>query len=537
MSNTRTPDEQLSELMGFFSDKPLDYVMFNFPWRTEPAIQMVKLQEPYKSRFHSEYGPDLWACEFLDELGADIRKRGFDGRHAVAPLKYTTSSGHGIGKSTMVAWIIKFIGDCYPWSMGVVTANTGDQLRTKTWAELAKWNAMSKTSHLWSYSNARGNMNIHRIGEKDTEAKWRCDAMTARAENSEAFQGLHAANSVPYYIFDEASGIENAIWESRIGGATDGMPMSFDFGNPTRKTGYFFENTVGANKHRFTVRKIDSRTVAITNKELMEEWRLDWGEESDLFKVKVRGEFPSSSSVQFIGSDLVFDAMHRPALATNVDPLVIGVDVARFGINDTVIYPRIGNDARSFPFKRFNGLDAVQVAEKVIEVLQEFQRLGRKCNGLFIDGGGLGAGPIDILRRLGYNPIDVNFGGKPGDMKYRYKGDEMWGRMRDSIGSGLALPNDRELESQLTQREYGLTASGGRINLETKKLMTERLGNKHGVSPDVADALALTYSQVVALDVMTPQEVSAMGNKDLAALFSNAAKTTNWDYDPLEAKW
>jgi hypothetical protein len=88
-------------------------------------------------------------------------------------------------------------------------------------------------------------MSLYRRGDKAISQKWRCDAMTARAENAEAFQGLHAANSTPFYIFDEASGIDDAIWEARFGGATDGEPMSFDFGNPTRKSGYFYENTIG----------------------------------------------------------------------------------------------------------------------------------------------------------------------------------------------------------------------------------------------------------------------------------------------------
>jgi hypothetical protein len=229
--------------------------------------------------------------------------------------------------------------------------------------------------------------------------------------------------------------------------------------------------------------------------------------------------------------------MHRPTASSSIDPLVIGVDVARFGSNDTVLYPRFGLDARSFPYKRFNGLDGVQVAEQVILMLQEFASVGRKCNGLFIDGGGLGAGPIDILRRLGYNPIDINMGGKPSSMKYRFKVDEMWGRLRDALISGLALPNDPELAAQLTQREYGLTAAGARINLESKGQMHDRLGNSYGASPDVADALALTYAQEVALpdnfsDMLRDAKTS---NEELLNL--SRAGQTNWDYDPMETRW
>jgi hypothetical protein len=485
-------DHKIGEIVGVLKNYPLEYVMWNFPWLNNADIQQVKLLEPYASRFGVEYGPDVWACEFLDDLGDKIRARKFDGKKATLPIRFSTSSGHGIGKSTTTSWLIMFIQDCYQWAMGVVTANTSDQLRTKTWAELSKWHRLAITGHLWEYTNSRGNMALVRKGDRSVGAKWRCDAMTARAENAEAFQGLHAANSVPYYIFDEASGIEQEIWQARYGGATDGMPMSFDWGNPTRKSGEFYENTVGDNKHRFITRCIDSRTVQITNKDLIEEWRQDWGEDSDLFKVKVRGVFPSAGSVQFISSDLVSDAMRRPASHSKADPLIIGVDVARFGVNDTIIFPRIGMDARSFPYKRYNGLDAYAVADKVIEVINEFAALGKPVAGLFVDGGGLGAGPVDILRRLGWNPIDVNFGKGSSDSRFRYWGDQMWGQLRDALDR-LALPFDEDLRKELTVREYGLTPTG-KINLESKKIMQER-----GVpSPDIADALALTFAQQTA---------------------------------------
>jgi hypothetical protein len=357
-------------------------------------------------------------------------------------------------------------------------------------------------------------MALYRIGAGDVSKNWRVDAMTCREENSEAFQGLHAANSTPFYIFDEASGIPDKIWESRFGGATDGEPMSFDFGNPTRKSGYFFENCIGRYRHRYNVRSVDSRSVRITNKALMEEWRHDWGEDSDLFKVKVKGEFPSAGSVQFIPTDLVMDAqMQMPVTSLN-DAVIIGVDVARFGDNNTVLYPRVGMDAKSFPFRTYNGLDNVQVAEKVIELVNDFKALGKNQPTIFVDGGGLGGGVVDILRRLGYSPIDVNFGGKAADRKWWRKGDEMWGRMKDAM-QRLSIPDDADLRDQLTQREYGFSQDGSRIRLESKADMVKR-----GVqSPDIADALALTFAAEVA-----PTDIR---------LNVQAANQVKWDYDPL----
>lgn len=511
-----TPDEELTDQLSQFNADPLGYVMFAFPWDTDKAIQLVRLTEEYADRFKCLYGPDKWACQFLDDLGREITERSFDGQHSVEPVRFSTSSGHGIGKSALVSMLTKFILDTRPFSKGVMTANTSEQLRTKTWAEVGKWNSLSITSHLWDYSSGRGSMSLSRRHPK-YKGIWRCDAQTARPENSEAFQGLHAANSTPFYIFDEASGIDDKIWAARAGGATDGEPMSFDFGNPTRNSGYFFENTSGKFAHRYRTRHIDSRTVEITNKKLIKEWADDYGEDSDWFKVKVRGLFPSSASTEFIGRDAVLESMRRPLpIGSDKAPLIIGVDVARFGHDDTVIYPRLGDDARSFGFKRYNGLDTVQVVARIIETIQDFEKLNKKVSGLFIDGGMYGASVCDQLRALGYNPQEVYFGNVATDKRYRYRADEMWGKLRDNL-TRLCLPNDPLLLSQLTQRQYGFMTNG-RITLETKDAMKDR-----GLdSPDVPDALALTY----AMSVATP--IDAMLAKPVFV---------SHEYNPHESKW
>lgn len=495
-SREPTPDERLADAIAEFYADPLGYVMFMFPWNTNPAIQMVELPAKYRDRFDSQFGPDQWACEFLDELGAEIRKRGFDGRNAVEPVMFSTRSGHGIGKSTIVAWLCKFILDTRPFSKGVMTANTAEQLKTKTWAELGKWHSMSLTRHWFKYNTGRGAMAL--IHSTYPE-QWRLDAQTSREENSEAFAGLHAANSTPFYIFDEASGIPDKIFEVREGGTTDGEPMVFDFGNPTRNTGRFFENCAGKFKHRFIQRKIDSRAVAITNKKRLQQWVDDYGEESDFVKVRVRGEFPSAGSLQFMPTDAVLQAMEREPVQDRTAPLIIGVDVARFGDDESIIYPRMGYDARSWQIRRFRGLDTVQLTGQIVEMLRYFESMGKRCDALFVDGGGVGGGVVDQLRALGRAPIEVQFGSRPTDtVTYRYKSDEMWGKLRDALPK-LSLPradsrDGLHLKEQLTQREYGYTLQGNKIHLETKADMKDRLGGEYG-SPDLADALALTFAQ------------------------------------------
>lgn len=517
----KSPDELLAEDLSQFYDDPLGHVMYSYPWDTDASIQVVKLKSPWKERFNCEYGPDEWACQFLDDLASEVKKRGFDGQNAVDPIRFATASGHGIGKSVLVAWLIKWIMDTRPLCRGTVTANTDTQLRTKTWAELGKWNRMSATAHWFNYSSARGSMSLR---HKDLPEEWFCTAQTSREENSESFAGQHAANSTSFYIFDEASGVPTKIYEVREGGLSDGEPMTFDFGNPTRNSGRFFEECVGSLRHRHIVRQIDSRDVAITNKKLHAQYIEDFGIDSDFVKVRVLGQFPSAGSTQFIGMDEVEMSMGREITPNSRDPLVLGCDVARFGHNESVIYPRLGRDARSFGIGRFKGLKTTQLVGKVIERVKEFALVGKRVRAIFVDGGGVGGGVVDMLQDLGYPVHDVNFGSAPTDTKkYKFKVDEMWGRMRDWLRSGGAIPGPNEpggndLKAQLTAREFGYTLAGNKIRLETKEVMQER-----GVdSPDLADGLCITFAEEVATALFGDE---LQGQKPREAVH---------DYDPLE---
>ena len=106
----------LTERIADFIDDPLGYVMFAFPWEDNTTIQMVELEPKYADRYGLKYGPDKWACEMLEQLGEEIRDRGFNGKDAVDAIRFSTASGHGIGKSAMSSWIIKFN---YQSSVGV----------------------------------------------------------------------------------------------------------------------------------------------------------------------------------------------------------------------------------------------------------------------------------------------------------------------------------------------------------------------------------------------------------------------------------
>lgn len=482
-------DALLAEDMGRFYADPLGFVLYAYDWDNDPALQVVKLPDPWNLVYGSEYGPDAWACAFLDNIGDQVRANGFDGTKAVKAIREATSSGHGIGKSAITAWLVNWIMSTRPHCKGVVTANTADQLASKTWAEIAKWTKRCITGHWFDVTTGKGAM---RIGHKQHPESWRCDAQTCREENSESFAGLHAANSTPFYIFDEASAVPDVIWEVAEGGLTDGEPMWFVFGNPTRNTGRFFE-CFNKSRHRWNSRQIDSRSVQITNKAQIQEWVDDYGEDSDFVRVRVRGVFPRASSLQFIPRDLVDDAMGRRAEGVTSHKgrtAVVGVDVARFGGDQSVVRTRIGRDATMAPL-RFRELDTMQLAARVGAHIDYLRGLGLRVV-VFVDGGGVGGGVVDRLRQMGYDVVEVQFGAKPDDpRKYANKRAEMWGRTRDWLAIGC-LERDEALATDLTSVEYSFRPDDT-ILLESKESMKKR-----GLaSPDDGDALALTFAYPV----------------------------------------
>jgi hypothetical protein len=238
-----------------FKNDPLGFVLWAYPWREPGPLEKYD-------------GPDKWQADFLRELGEEVCKRGFDGATPVLPIRFTTSSGHGIGKSVLVAFIVNWILSTRPHSQGTVTANTFTQLSTRTWATIQTWTKRCKTA---DWFEVGGEKMYHKQFKED----WFCSAQSCREENSEAFAGQHAATSTSFYIFDEASAVPDPIHDVAEGGLTDGEPMFFMFGNPTRARGAFHKATFGAGRNGWITRTIDSRTCAFSNKELIAQWKED----------------------------------------------------------------------------------------------------------------------------------------------------------------------------------------------------------------------------------------------------------------------
>lgn len=513
------PDTVLLGMAGYFYDKPLAFVLFAYEWDEDHSLHVVKLPQEYRLTYESENGPDAWACELMADIGAQVRERGFDGRNAVDAIRAAISSGHGIDKSAITAWLVNWIMSTRPNARGVVTANTAPQLESKTWAEIGKWTKRCVFGAWFDVTTGKGSM---RMTMREYPEAWRCDAQTCREENSESFAGLHAADSTAFYIFDEASAIPAKIWEVAEGGMTDGSPMWFAFVNPTRTGTKFFECFNGQ-RHRWSTRQIDSRSCQITNKKQIDEWIADYGIASDFVKVRVLGEFPSASSLQFISRELVNDAQAREVADQGLEVAVVGVDPARFGDDSSVIWTRIGRDARSFAPVRLRGADTMTLAARVAEHVNTLRLSGRPVI-INVDGGGVGGGVIDRLRSVGFDVNEVQFGGRAIDSrKWANRRAEIWGAMRDWLTGG-AIPKDEILATDLTCVEYGYNAADA-ILLEKKESMKAR-----GLaSPDSADALAITFAVPVPVGVRDGMQ---RGNRRQQAEYDPYA-ALNRGHDPV----
>jgi hypothetical protein len=432
-------------------------------------------------------GPDTWQEGFLREWGEEIRLRGFDGVTPVTPLRFATSSGHGIGKTTVVAWIAAFLLSTRPYSQGTVTANTFPQLEAKTWASICRWLKLCKTRP-WFQIGA------DRIYMRNQPDSWFLRALTAQNEKSESFAGQHAANSSSYYIFDEASAIPESIWQVAEGGTTDGEPHWFCFGNPTRNSGRFFESCFGREKHRWKVRSIDARESGITNKTQLAEWVTEYGEDSDFVGFACAG-FRHGREISSLSIASVSGKRRNDVSRFSGRTVSGGRGCRRGGMDSNVICYRRGIDARSIRAEKIPGeqtRDLTLLVSKLAGLLSDGLR-GQPIAMMFIDGAGVGAGLYHRLSQLGYrNVTEVQFGGAPPDPHYANMRSFMWGKMKDWLLRG-SIPDDTQLEIDLTGPGY-FHDRKDRLVLESKDDMKER-----GLaSPDYGDALALTFAQPVA---------------------------------------
>ena len=482
----------LLEELATFSADPAAFVLWAFPWG-EAGTELADAE-----------GPEQWQWDLLSRVRDGLLTPNEAILEAIA-------SGHGIGKSALVSWLVLWAFSTRANTRGVVTANTQTQLRTKTWAELNKWFRAFIARELFDLQAT-----VLRARDPDCRETWRIDQVTWSEENTEAFAGLHNKGGRILIIFDEASGIPQGIWEVASGALTDADTeiLWFAFGNPTLNSGAFYD--IFHKPTVWTRRQIDSRTVRLTNHKLLQRWIDTYGIDSDYCRVRIPGQFPQNSALEFISPATIAAAVARPlAGGAPWDTLVLGVDVARQGEDDSVLFFRRGFDARSIPPIRLHIPNLMTLAGVVAQKVAEFRPAG-----VFIDEGGIGAGLVDRLRQLNVPVHAIQFGAaadlpaREGEGLYKNKRSEMYGSLRRWLGAGGCIPDREQLRRELGAPMYAID-DRDKIVLEKKRDIKARLG----FSPDESDALALTF----ASPVRAPQTAAeGLGGPTLLE-----------DYDPM----
>lgn len=470
--------EQLlhEEVAQYYAD-PLGFVLAMWPWGEPGPLEAYD-------------GPQPEQAAFLAWVGDEVAARGFNGVDPVDPIRGAISSGHGVGKGALTGMLVAWIMSTRPHAKGVVTANTNTQLQDKTWAAIQTWVGRCKTAHWFEINSSI----MYRRGYRPT---WRCSPQSCAPENSEAFAGQHNLNSTSFYINDEDSAVPDAIHEVQEGGLTDGEPMYFLFGNPTRNTGAFHRAVFGAGRDRWRSWVIDSRQSALSNKRLIQEWAEDYGEESDFFRVRVRGLPPLASELQFIPADLVAGAATRVVAPLPDEPLIAGVDVSGGGSAWTVCRFRRGPDARTLPPIRIPGaMSTIEDRPRIVAILAE--RLAEtapatQIAAMFVDSA-FGAPLVERLHALGFRQVhEVSFGAASPDARQANQRAYMWNKGKEWLAHGAIAKDDHRFHADLMGPGFHLNQKN-QLVIESKESMRAR-----GIaSPDDGDAHHLTFAAPVA---------------------------------------
>jgi hypothetical protein len=493
-------DEELAEDMAAFYLDPYSFVLYAFDWG--------------KGDLLNHKGPDEWQTKFLCDIRDTLKGLRSNEDTINDALFYATKAGHGVGKSAATSWIVLWLMSTRPHFAGVVTANTKEQLTRKTWRELAIWHARCITGHWFKYNAT----SFHHVTHRDT---WRFDATPWSEHNSEAFAGMHNGGRGQAMIFDEASGISDKIYEVAEGAMSDPDAFWFLFGNPTKRSGRFYE-AWGKFSRRWRKFTVNALHAAAANKKRLKEMIEDWGLDSDYVRVRVLGEFPEQDVATLIPANLLASALNRPVVGHERFRPIWGLDVARFGDDRTALCKRRQRKLMS-PVIFWQGLDLMQICAR-IKILWDDTEEDDKPASICVDSIGVGAGVVDRLNEMAASGqfgdtqilgINVSESAAASEKFSRLR-DELWWRARNWFEtmtvsmemdvenrSGWQLEGNEEIfddvyasparKTPITDELKDILFSflpNGKIKLEPKQDTKERLGR----SPDGADAFVLTFA-------------------------------------------
>lgn len=427
--------------------------------------------------------PDPWQRDLLDAAARGDRQ-------------ISVRSGHGVGKSTGAAFVVI----CtmlfrFPYRV-VLTAATAGQLFDVLYPEVKSW-----IGKLPPELQALFKITVDRIELVHAPSDAFLTAKTSRAETPEAMAGVHCDGGWVLLVGDEASGIPEAVFEAAAGSMSGERVTTLLLGNPVRSSGFFYDTHNKVREH-WTTFHISCFTSPRVSKAWIEEMRVKYGEDSNAFRVRVLGEFPKGDDDTVIPMAAIQSAQGRDIVSAASTPVVWGLDVARFGSDNTALAKRRGRVVPE-PVRFFAGLDTMQVTGRVKAEWDMTPEKDRPVE-ILVDVIGYGAGVVDRLRELGLPARGVNVSESPAlGETYRNLRAELWFRCREwLLGYDVSLPvagqqltsAEREsmerLVEELAAVRFRVVDSSGKIQVESKADMKKR-GMK---SPDGADALILTFA-------------------------------------------
>lgn len=411
--------------------------------------------------------PDPWQADLLTAV-------------AMGERRISVRAGHGVGKSTACAWLLIWhMVTRFP-QKAVVTAPTAGQLFDALFAEVKLW-----INRLPAPIRELFETTSEKITLKAAPEASFISARTSSADRPEALAGVHSEHVL--LICDEASAIPEAVYESAAGSMSGEHASTVLIGNPTRNSGLFFKthHQLSSEWKTMHVSCLDSQRVA---KDFVKQIADTYGSESNAYRVRVLGEFALRDDDTLIPAELVDAAMSRDVALLKGEPIVYGLDVARFGDDRSVLCKRQGNVV--LEFKTWQGLDLMQLTGAVVNEAK-LDKPAEIC----VDSIGLGSGVADRLRELGHVVRDVNvseasaMNGQAAKLR-----DELWMSVKEWLNQrACRIPRMDELRQELVAPTYTFT-SNGKIKVEGKQEMKRR-GLR---SPDMADALCLTFASIAS---------------------------------------
>lgn len=415
-------------------------------------------------------------------LGAKPQKWQADALMSVARNdRVSIKSGHGVGKTAFQSWLVLWwLLTHYPCKVAV-TANTAHQLSDVLWTEIDKWARQLPEGfkNLLEFKSDK----ISLKGASDSFAV----ARTSRKENPEALQGFHSENML--FLVEEASGVPDVVFQVAEGALSTAGAKTVMCGNPTRSDGFFYES-FHAQRHMWSNITVSCHDGEYVSEDFLANMADKYGEESNVYRVRVLGEFPTQSDDVLVPLYIVEEATKREIEPSPTTPVVWGLDVARFGGDRSALAKRQGQ-ALLEPIKTWQNKDLMELAGIVLTEYEACNYQSRP-QAIYIDAIGLGAGLADRLRELDLPAVAISVS-ETASLKERF------GRLRDELfwnarewfeGRDVKIPDDDTLIQEITAIRYKYLSTG-KLKVESKDEMKRR-GQR---SPDVADAFVLTFAE------------------------------------------